>query len=286
MKLQRQKTGSVGCPSCGEWVDVNAAQCPKCSHPQPGYLGYYRFIQSLNAEVFAKIFLWFCGGLFLISILLDYTKVNFLPSFNFLSVSNKALVLLGAGGALPIFKWGNWWAVFSASLLHGSFFHIAFNFMWLCQLAPLINKFFGFSRLISIFVLTGAIGAFATAFAGEHFTGFLQGSQLSIGASTSVFGFFGVLIAAGQQSGSKVLRDNIWLWALIGFASGFLIPNVDNWGHFGGFAGGYLLAITKVFNYKQKENIYDYIFAGFLMLVSVVSVFASVYLGLFVWKVF
>ena len=44
-----------------------------------------------------------------------------------MSPGNESLFVLGASGALPVFGYGRWWTVLSASWLHGSVLHIVFN---------------------------------------------------------------------------------------------------------------------------------------------------------------
>ncbi|MDX1920676.1 MAG: rhomboid family intramembrane serine protease [Candidatus Caenarcaniphilales bacterium] len=284
--LEKQEKGSIGCPSCGQWVSISASKCEHCGHPNPGFFGYYRYLKMLDGDQFANALLYICGGIYVLSLLIDYSHIRWGLNFGFLGPSNKSLLLLGSGGAIPTILEGSWWTVFTAPLLHASIFHIAFNLMWVAQLAPMVHKFYGFSKLIILYILSGVIGAIATALAGVYLTGFLKGSQLSIGASGAVFGLMGALIVCGQQSGSKVLKDTVWQYAIVGFVYGFIMPNVDNWAHFGGFIGGFLLPRIGWLSYKQKETVSHYIFAVILILASVAALAASVWKGIYVWHLF
>ena len=46
---------------------------------------------------------------------------------DFLAPNQQSLFLLGASGAWPVFIFGRWWTVLSASWLHGGLLHILFN---------------------------------------------------------------------------------------------------------------------------------------------------------------
>jgi rhomboid protease GluP len=56
-----------------------------------------------------------------------------------------------------------------------------------------------------------------------------------------------------KRSGAQVqaMRSRLISWVVSIFAMGFLIPGIDNWGHFGGLATGFVLG--KVFVDRQPE---------------------------------
>ena len=64
---------------------------------------------------------------------------------------------------------------------------------------------------------------------------------------SAIFGLLGVMVAYGRTRGGAfgvaVLRQ-YGQWALIMFIFGFFMSNVNNWGHAGGFVGGYLMALA------------------------------------------
>jgi rhomboid protease GluP len=61
----------------------------------------------------------------------------------FLSPSCLSVVRFGGAGALPVFYEGRWWTLLSAGWLHGGLLHIAFNVMWIRQLAPDVGELYG-----------------------------------------------------------------------------------------------------------------------------------------------
>jgi hypothetical protein len=50
------------------------------------------------------------------------------------------------------------------------------------------------------------------------------------------------LIVYGRAVGASLLTRQIWTWAIVMGAMGFLLAGVDNMAHIGGFAGGWLTA--------------------------------------------
>ena len=61
-------------------------------------------------------------------------------------------------GAVPVFQLGRWWTVLSAGWLHGSLLHIAFNLMWVRQLAPVTAEIYGPGRTILIYMISSVVG--------------------------------------------------------------------------------------------------------------------------------
>src|SRR3990167_7138251 len=72
--------------------------------------------------------------------------------FDLLSPSGAALLALGMTGAYP-WQLGHWWTLLTAAYLHGSLLHIAFNLLWIHQLAPAVEQAYG--RSPPLLTLTG-----------------------------------------------------------------------------------------------------------------------------------
>jgi rhomboid protease GluP len=122
--------------------------------------------------------------------------------------------------------------------LHGSLLHIVFNLLWVRQLAPAVEELFGRARLVVIYTAAGVLGFALSNAVGIRFT---------LGASGAVFGLLGAMVAYGRSRGGAfglaVLRQ-YGQWALFMFIASLFLTRVNNWGHAGGFAGGYLAALA------------------------------------------
>jgi len=92
--------------------------------------------------------------------------------------------------------------------------------------------------------LTGVFGNVASTLWSIFFHG---GYGISIGASGSLMGLIGLMLAITTRRGGammQMMRSQMLKWVLIIFIAG-LVLGFDNAGHAGGLASGYLLG--KVF---------------------------------------
>lgn len=243
----RQKEGSVVCPSCGNLVGVRDDECLSCGRRNPGLWGFApllaRFGRGRLDDVFVKFVIAACAILYLASLAVNPAGIR-MSGLNILGVGRVGLIMFGASGAEIVYGLNWWWTVLSASWLHGSLIHILFNMYWVRMIAPAIIEFYGLGRMIVIYTLAGASGFLLTSTVGYYFSfplGFMNGARgLTIGASASIFGLIGALLYYGRRAGATAVYQQARQWAIFLFAFGLIIPNVDNWGHLGGFIGGYM----------------------------------------------
>ncbi len=190
-----------------------------------------------------------------------------------LSPSTKALIFLGASGTIPIDTYQEWASLFTANWLHGSLLHILFNMMALRTLAPLVIDEFGTYKMFSIYTLSGVAG-FLVSYVG--------GVSITIGASSGLCGLIGALLYFGKSRGgiwgAQVFHQTkAWIFSLV--LIGLIIPNINNWGHGGGFAGGFILAMAFGYDAQRKESTFDRITAIALAVLTVLLLLRSVVQG-------
>jgi membrane associated rhomboid family serine protease len=235
----RQRSGSSLCYACGKLNRADASVCFYCGRRNPGLWGFGPAIGRLMGGLdFAALVTVVTVTAYIASLALD-PLAALAPRgvFDLFSPGGRALIALGMAGAVP-WQAGHWWTVLTAIYLHGSLLHILFNLLWIRQLLPDVEEVYGQARTILIFTLSGAAGFLLSNAAGNPFT---------LGASGAVFGVLGAMVWYGRHRGglfgAAVLRQ-YGRWALILFVFG-LLPGmrVDNWGHAGGFLGGWLTAL-------------------------------------------
>ena len=197
-----------------------------------------------------------------------------------LSPSSRALFLFGASGSLPVFAGGRWWTILSAGWLHGG------------AAAHLLQHDGAASAR------AGHRGSVRAWPHGHHLhrerrgrlrvsarsrepiippLPFLAGGQFTVGASASIAGLIGAVLAYGQRSGSTLARSYATQYAVMLVIIGVLMPGIDNYAHMGGFGGGYLVA--RFLDPLKPERI-DHVAIALLCLgVSLVSVIVSVVHG-------
>jgi rhomboid protease GluP len=276
--FRRQKTGAVLCTSCGKLVGVRDEVCWNCGRRNPGLWGFGPLLRSLGRDLgLTSIVLAGCAILYTASLLMNLRGVTNNGVFGILSPSNGSLFLLGASGALPVFGFGRWWTVLSASWLHGNILHIFFNMLWVRQLAPEVVELYGAPRTVLVYTAAGIAGFALSSCAGFVFAGmpifFLRGAQFTLGASASIFGLLGALVYYGRRGGSSHIRTQATSMAVILFIFGFTMPNIDNYAHLGGFLGGY--GVARWLDPLQPEKIDHMVWALACLGATVASILAS-----------
>lgn len=268
--LSRKTSGSVVCPSCGSLVGVNDERCYNCGRTNPGLWGFAPLLRQLGNDLgFVPFVIGVSVGLYVLCLLMSGGDIGLRGGFlNILAPSTGALVRFGASGAIPVFAYGDWWTVLSATWLHGSLLHILFNMMWVRDLGPTTANVIGPARTVIIYVVSGASGFILSSFMGYYGPRLplLGGAMLTVGASASIFGLLGALVHYGRVSGSSLIRGEAARYALILFAFGLFMRGIDNYAHAGGFIGGY--AVSMFFNPLTRER-------GDHMLIAVVCLVAT-----------
>jgi rhomboid protease GluP len=235
------------CPKCGKLIGVGEERCPFCGAWRPGLFGYAPAMQRLFGRHLDLMSLisGVCIALYVVSLALQPEAIfSGRGLFSFLSPGSRALYQLGmTGGAAWDQGW--WWTLLTATYLHGGILHIFFNLMWLRNLGPSVAEVFGPARAFVIFSLSGAAGFLLSNFASGVPT---------IGASCSVFGLLAALIVYGRRRGASMLTAQLMQWAIVMFVMGFFMTGINNWGHAGGFAGGWLAAQAMGFIGERRES--------------------------------
>jgi rhomboid protease GluP len=267
--LSRKTSGSVVCPSCGSLVGVNDDRCYNCGRANPGMWGFAPILRQLGNDLgFVPLVIGASVILYVMSLVASGSSIGLFGGLDILSPSTAALLRFGASGAIPVFAYGAWWTVLSATWLHGSLLHILFNMMWVRDLGPQTATIVGPARTVIIYVVSGACGFLLSSAMGYYAYGipFLSGARLTVGASASIFGLLGALVHYGRVSGSSFIHAEAMRYAVILFVFGLVMRGVDNYAHAGGFIGGY--AVSMFFNPLTRER-------GDHMLIAVACLAAS-----------
>jgi rhomboid protease GluP len=136
----------------------------------------------------------------------------------------------------PLIIEGEWWRLVTPIFLHIGLLHLLMNTLALYYLGAAVEKIYGRSRFVFVYMASGITGSFAS---------YLFTSNLSAGASGAIFGCFGALLYFGvlyPKIFFRTMGTNIIAVILLNLAFGFTIPGIDNAGHLGGLAGGFLAA--------------------------------------------
>lgn len=282
--FERRTTGSVVCPSCGSLVGVRDERCYTCGRANPGLWGFAPLLRRLGADLgFVPLVVGGSTVLYVLTLLMSGSQLQIVGGgMNFLVPSLSSLVLFGASGAAPVFLYGRWWTVLSATWLHGGLLHILFNMMWVRQLGPATAEILGPSRTVIVYTVAGVTGFLLSSWAGVALAGtpipLLRGASFTLGASASIFGLLGALVQYGRKSGSSVIHGEALRYAIILFFFGLIMSGVDNYAHAGGFVGGY--AASALMNPLARERGDHMLVAVACLLASLLAIIASIVTGL------
>lgn len=152
----------------------------------------------------------------------------------------------------------------TAMFTHVEIWHIGFNMLALYILGPQLEALLGRWRFLALYLLSGLAGSVAVYWlAGVH--------SITVGASGAIFGLMAALLIVAIRVKGEVQS----LLTLVGInlaitvlGSGFI-----SWqGHFGGFAGGLLLALALVYAPRRHRTLWQVgglVLFGVLLLVAV-----------------
>jgi rhomboid protease GluP len=277
--FRRPTSGSIVCPSCGRLVGVRDKACFSCGRRNPGLWGFAPLLQKIGLDFgFTELVIVVCGALYAITLLSDPSAIGGGGILGLLSPGSRPLFLFGASGALPVFGFGRWWTVLSASWLHGGLLHIGMNMLWLRQLMPVVQEYYGVGRLIIIYTAASVVGFALTSVMGLFpFLGPFAGAEFTVGASASLFGLFGALIVYSNRTGQSAMGQEVWRWVMIFVIIGLIVPFIDNWAHLGGLAGGY--ATARFLDPLRPESANHMLIGLVCLALHALAILASVLLG-------
>jgi rhomboid protease GluP len=256
---------------------VQEAECWNCGRKNPGLWGFSTLLRRIGNFRFVSVVTWGCAALYLATLVMDPRGIG-MNGMSILAPSGRSVLIFGASGAVPVFGYGRWWTVLSAAWLHGNLLHIVFNLLWVRQLAPAASELYGTSRTVIIYTIASVSGFLLSSWAGLVFAAsplfFLRGAAFTLGASASIFGLLGALVAYGRRTGSSHIGSQAMTYAVILFVFGFVMPNIDNYAHLGGFLGGY--AAARWLDPLRPERVDHLVGAIICLAATALAIIASV----------
>jgi membrane associated rhomboid family serine protease len=130
---------------------------------------------------------------------------------------------------------GEYWRLWTVTLLHGSELHLAFNMYALYLSGRIVERWYGSLPFLVFYLVCAAAGSIGSFVVG--------GDVPSVGASGAIFGLFGLLLAAGRlhhpvDRQSRALVGQLGMLIVINLLFGAAIPGIDNAAHLGGLVAG------------------------------------------------
>jgi rhomboid protease GluP len=171
---------------------------------------------------------------------------------------------------------GEWWRLIAPIFIHIGLIHLISNSYALWVIGPQVEKLYGPSRFVILYMLAGIAGVYGSYI--------YHPADISAGASGAIFGLFGVLFVFGvryrhsippffkRAVGTAVLPV-ILINLMIGFSG--LLP-IDNSAHVAGLIAGAALAAVIPFQKPGVENPSIFKVAQMVLLAIVVVSFYAV----------
>jgi membrane associated rhomboid family serine protease len=131
---------------------------------------------------------------------------------------------------------GEYWRLWSVTLLHVDLLHLAFNMYALYIAGTIVERWYGSLRFLAFYLACAAAGSTASFVFG--------GNVPAVGASGAIMGLFGVLLAAGRihhpvDRQSRAMASQLVTIVVITLVFGFLSGGtIDNAAHIGGLVAG------------------------------------------------
>jgi membrane associated rhomboid family serine protease len=135
----------------------------------------------------------------------------------------------------PLVAEGEWWRLITATFLHASLIHLAFNMLFLWWIGAPVEEAIGRARFLLLYLVSGLAGsAGALVF---------SPNAITVGASGCLFGILGAALVFERQR-NYVLGGGALTIILLNLAITFVIPGISIGGHLGGLVGGALGALA------------------------------------------
>ena len=164
-------------------------------------------------------------------------------------MGNDTGVLIKYGANLDVLvKNGEYYRLLTSMFLHSGLLHLFFNMYALYIIGPQVESFFGKTKYLIIYLLSGISGSLlSVAF---------NVNTVSVGASGAIFGLFGALLYFGYNYRGylgNVIKSQILPVVIINLIFGFISTGVDVAGHIGGLIGG--ITVSSVLGSSDEKGI-------------------------------
>ncbi|CAB1118913.1 unnamed protein product [Ectocarpus sp. CCAP 1310/34] len=140
--------------------------------------------------------------------------------------------------AYAITDHGEWYRLVTAMMLHGGWVHLASNSMALFNIGRGTETYMGTEKFVALYVCSGVSGNVLSCI--------VDPLSASLGASGAIFGLLGaeaMIHLAGPKASMPLFVSSVGQTAFFAVLVGLVVPNIDHWGHLGGFVGGAALTL-------------------------------------------
>lgn len=163
-------------------------------------------------------------------------------SNNIFNIDSNVLIAMGAKENTLISN-GEYYRLLTSEFLHAGIVHIAMNMYSLYIIGKLVEKIYGKSRYLIIYISSGIFASLLS---------YLFSNSMSVGASGAIFGVMGATLIMAYKLRDRIGKDfliNVISVIVINLIFSVSVPNIDLFAHLGGFISGTILSWLL---YKEK----------------------------------
>lgn len=229
------------CESCGQLTPSNSPQCAYC-----GAMSLQAVAAARQEQETQQFFHVLFSRASPVSYALIAINIIYYLVVSLYGLESATLIAFGAK-TNQLLREGDWFRLVTPIFIHGGLLHLFSNSYALWANGPLVEKLYGSSRFLLIYLLTG-IGGVAGSYIWQEVTN--HPDVPSVGASGALFGLFGLLAVFGYKykevprEFQRALRSSVFPVIAINLIIGFSLPFIDNGAHIGGLLVGALLAFV------------------------------------------
>ena len=137
---------------------------------------------------------------------------------------------------------GEWWRLFTSMFLHADFAHIFGNMLFLFYLGSITVRYYSDIEFYAVYFLSGLCGNLLSLFFTDYRSLGASGAIMGLGGLVIYRMFFGKNAKLFRKSGNYLIFAFMIVFNLL-YGVFAVEENIDNYGHFGGFLGGFLVAL-------------------------------------------
>lgn len=163
--------------------------------------------------------------------------------------SNDELINM-FGNNYELVQNGEFYRLLTCMFVHADIMHILFNMIALYSIGPVVERYYGKSKFLLIYLVSGLLGSI---FSGV----FMTADSISIGASGAIFGLLGSICYFTyyyRATLQGILRGSIMPVIIINLVIGFLSSSIDLSAHIGGLIGGILISMAIGIGDKHRKS--------------------------------
>jgi len=165
-------------------------------------------------------------------------------SKNIFNIDDKVLLAMGAKENTLISN-GEYYRLLTSEFLHAGIVHISMNMYSLYIIGKLVEKIYGKSRYLIIYMASGIFASLLS---------YLLSNSMSVGASGAIFGIMGATLVMAYKLRDRIGKEfliNVISVIVINLIFSVSVPNIDLFAHLGGFISGTVISWIL---YKKGTN--------------------------------